>query len=187
MKKAEVLEALDTYFSAVTQEQFVRDLRKAGFTVIENGGRSMRTVSVEMARKLKEAGLEWKPKPLDNFVHNGCEMYVWHFDGEMVVCKLPLLYFGHRWDGTERLGLDECVWLPSLSDLMAWLEERGWCLNIGYNCCSRGLKYCDIKPVASDNFDAIKELTSGTWEDSAAKAVLWVLEQEAAQCETETT
>lgn len=154
------------------------------------GGYIMRTVSLEMAEKLREVGLRWEPKAFDKFSHKGFRLPVWYVqDGEVIV-KMALIHEGKKWIGqtfTEKIPIKECIWLPTLSDLLEWLEGQGYVVNIvqeyvfndakPHYCCNIWEKGID---KLGEYWREAGEFKADTREDAAAKAVLWVLEQEAA-------
>lgn len=124
----------------------------------------MRTVSLELAKKLKEAGLQHQ-------ITYG-DWYLAWLPTEEIYLQKPVLY-----DYTACGPYEEDIWLPTLADLLEWLEGQGWRykLSLHYNnkyciqlCASNILSYW----MWGDGFYA------DICEDAAAKAVLWVLEQE---------
>ncbi len=119
----------------------------------------MRTVSLEMARKLKEAGLEWD-----------WEIGDWYCVYDVVTGNVVKVYLA---DENFSLGnyLPEHftrVWLPTLSDLLEWLEGRGY-----------GWELYHTGAIKIFQPGLIEWFNGKSIEDAAAKAVLWVLEQEA--------
>jgi hypothetical protein len=67
-------------------------------------------LSLELARKLKDAGLVWEPKRGD-----------WFQDG-----KWEFLFLDAVKEETKENYKKNCTWLPSLSQLLAEIEERGY-------------------------------------------------------------
>lgn len=128
----------------------------------------MRTVSVEMARKLKKAGLRWKPKIGDFHLQDN--------ETEIRICQyIP--------PNKEELA-ERCLWLPSLSDLLEWLEEWGYYSTLYVSVCN-GQKNCRcelhwVDTITYEECGTIDvDFVADSRVDAAAKAVLWVLEQEA--------
>ena len=70
-------------------------------------------ISIELARKLKDAGLNWEPKKGD-----------WFID-----LDFPENANLNREDN-PCLSREYFAWLPSLSDLLAEVERRGWAWSI---------------------------------------------------------
>jgi len=71
---------------------------------------------------------------------------------------------------------EKCLWLPTLPDLLEWLEERGftWVLT--------RTSRCDCKFILLEKGKGVAGIREDFWadtsEDTAAKAVEWVLERE---------
>ncbi|MBO8168172.1 MAG: hypothetical protein H0Z35_03170 [Thermoanaerobacteraceae bacterium] len=77
----------------------------------------MRMVSVDMARRLKGAGLRWEPKLGD--------WAVWQKDIGLVDIELSngIVRINHG-SGYTYETVEKCLWFPTLSDLLGWLEGR---------------------------------------------------------------
>lgn len=101
----------------------------------------MKTVSLELAKRLKSAGLEWKPKRGDWF-----NAPIFNVD---IFCLVTT--FG-EFDVKENH-----IWLPSLSDLLEVLEK----------ICTVDLHELSVKWRTAED----------SWEDAAAKTLLWALGQ----------
>lgn len=127
----------------------------------------MRTVSYEMAKKLKDAGLRWEPKIGDFHLQDN--------ETEIRICQyIP--------PNKEELA-DRCLWLPTLSDLLEWLEGRGYWWSIHTMAWEDWtIKYLIViyeKDISTEYFTEAHRIISDTPEKATAEAVLWVLEQEA--------
>ena len=124
-------------------------------------------ISLEKAKELKEAGLLWEPC-FGEWVHVDGEnkMIVHVCEGEFgdykdIRCLSPFTGIAK---GLRDL---ECVWLPSLSQLLTEIEKRG---------CSYQI---DGKNSPSDNDGmSIKLFKAESPEDAAADALIWLLGQE---------
>ncbi len=130
----------------------------------------MRTVSLEMAKKLKEAGLQHQ------IVYG--DWYLAWLPTEETYLQKPVLY-----DYTAYGPYEEDIWLPTLSDLLEWLEGRGYVVDITQPLIfEKDSPYfiCDIweKSTISEYWEHVGTFEANSREDAAAKAVLWVLEQE---------
>jgi hypothetical protein len=118
-----------------------------------------KTVSLDMARRLKEAGLKWEPKENDIMVTPVPD------DSERLVYTLlpPRIVYVNQ---------ERCTWLPTLSDLLDELEARGWVYSFGPMSDSKAI--CLWRrdwERPTERFEAASN------EDAAAQALLWVLER----------
>lgn len=125
----------------------------------------MRTVSLEMAKKLKEAGLQHQ------IVYG--DWYLAWLPTEETYLQKPVLY-----DYTAYGPYEEDIWLPTLSDLLEWLEGREYKYTISFFETVKGLKPF-IRIWKPENIIGdTNAFYADTPEDAVAKAVLGVLEQE---------
>jgi hypothetical protein len=114
-------------------------------------GIHVNTVSVLLAKRLKQEGMEWYPR-----------------DGDIV------LFRDNQFVLTEReifnLGITalqkEYLWLPRLGDLLDWLESKG---------CQYQLSSSNAFLYVSPDGRVCKTFKAGTRENSAGEAVLWTL------------
>ena len=127
--------------------------------------------SLKLAQKLKAAGLEWEPKLLDCYVID--DNNIPELDPSVVcIAKTQsdidaIKELSHAWHPR----VIQTVWLPHLDQLLTEIEARGW----RWSFATTGSCYgCYIV-----NVDSKKEHESitGTPEDVAARALLWILEQ----------
>ena len=122
-------------------------------------------ISLELAKELKEAGLEWEPQIYD------------YFDGPNGIEPVESL---HLLDGMIEMVNDcrkhwvELLWLPTLSQLLTEIEQRGYgydlytntpyqddyAINLWHEGCQS-----DYAPVAD------------TPEAAAAAALIWILRE----------
>lgn len=138
-------------------------------------------ISLVKAKRLKELGLKWKPKIGDAYILHG-------LDGESV-----LLIDGTNGSGKDestkstkslnRIDPESLTWLPSLSQLLAEIANKGW--DVGRLMIHGGgvksellLRRTDGEHIAAD---WSPWFTTSTPEDAAASALIWILEQEASQ------
>lgn len=130
-------------------------------------------IGVELARELKEAGLEWKPKQgdwayiVDPYDKNGTL--------SRVIGKNDVRDFG----GTKH---PEDVWLPSLSQLLAEIEGRGYEWETGLIMTIGGPEmpgrhksgyWCEI--WLSEDMRTKYRIKADTPEEAAGQALLWIL------------
>lgn len=113
-------------------------------------------ISLETAKKLKEAGLKWEPEHGDWFHHNA-------FGHEIVSNKFP----------PEKV-TEGFIWLPRLDQLLSEVEKRGWYWSI-YKDRMLDNYACFINQLAGGNG---KQCIEKSPEEATAEALIWILEQE---------
>jgi hypothetical protein len=138
-------------------------------------------LSLEKAKKLKDAGLKWRPKLGDMFYYrrfgNDEEGEIAFADKEDVKNQ----------DETQHyIETGHWVWVPHLDQMLAWIGKCGYSFNIGsemvldtytgewkptgkYMCC-----------CGHTGKDAVGEFKALFLDEAVAQAVLWILEQEEA-------
>lgn len=112
-----------------------------------------KTCSLEMARRLKDAGLTREPQRGDYFS--------WR--------ETKLIYDG--WMHRATIETEECTWLPTLSDLLDELGARGYEVD-SFRKTVTGKYPCKI----SGHEDWFV-FNADTREDAAGEALEWVLKQ----------
>ena len=116
-------------------------------------------ISIEKARELKEAGLKWVPMAGDSWTYINMDM----------VTVINCLYDFE----CEVRDTSDCLFIPSLSQLLAEIEARGWhYIFNGKNTISE--QYGIV--IAND--DMFKTFEADTPEEACADALLWILEQQ---------
>lgn len=112
-------------------------------------------ISLEMARKLKEAGLEWEPKKGD---------WYWVFGTN----SIDLITIDRN-DIVPK----SIIFLPSLDQLLAEIEKCAyeWCLEQARDKYRLSLWFDQA---------CVYEFRADTPEDAAAEALLWILSQKEA-------
>lgn len=121
-------------------------------------------ISLELAKKLKAAGLKWEPKQGDCY---------WDVDYKKV---------RHTGRPGKLLWVSWHIWLPSLSQLLAEIEARDYQWNLCKNTMRFKNGYYDIAiyqggiPWAYHTPFAVD-----TPAEAAGQALLWILEQEGSQ------
>jgi hypothetical protein len=120
-------------------------------------------ISVELAKKLKAAGLVWEPRAGDFYINSRFLNTVEIVNSGMV-------------RATEILK-DGYTWCPRLDQLLVEIERRGfrWGINnlgsFGDHDVSIGLFNWEGRTYIKGQF------YTDTPEDTAAQALLWILEQ----------
>ena len=117
-------------------------------------------ISRDLATELKAAGLErHNPQQRDLFWVKGSKLLN------------PMVYGFHH-------GIDEYedIWLPTLSDLLAEIEARGWEWELRKPGWSD--TYCMALYKSKDGLETQQGTEGDTPEEAAAKALLWVLKEE---------
>jgi len=117
-------------------------------------------ITLELAKKLKAAGLDWEPKG-----HDCCALN----DMEWLFGSLPE-------DFRRFSNWDKLIWLPSLSQLLAEIEARGY----SWDCKCLPLRpECD--PEYRCEIGGFGTFRTPIWgdtpEEAAGLALLWILEQ----------
>ena len=116
-------------------------------------------ISLEMARKLRDAGLEWEPLAGD--------FYSW--------CGRNWLVDFCQTSQAEILARqpDPALWLPRLDQLLAEVEKGNyeWCLEQARDQYRLSLWFDQA---------CVYEFRSDTPDDAAGQALLWILSQKEA-------
>lgn len=125
-----------------------------------------RMLSLETAKKLKDAGMQWEPNYADLYqlIIEGIEN-IYCYDESILAC-LEI----NRYNPT---------WIPRLDQLLAEIEKRGYNWNIGSGeFWPDKPKYC--MGLFGEEGQYIKgQFYGDSPDESAAQALLWILEQEA--------
>lgn len=170
----------------------------------------MKTVSLEMAKKLKKAGLQWEPKEGDWFA-TSCSSLSYVYGG----MKNGIVWGNHNEYILRELGTDDKVylltdqdvdsgfygwsigdsfpeerelidryflWLPTLSDLLEWLENKEYVIDLfNIPLSNKWIKFLRLWRKTKNRNKRVQNMDcdyADTWEDAAGKAVLWVLESD---------
>ena len=115
-------------------------------------------ISLELAQKLKVAGLEWEPKQGD-----------WGFVLGSEMPRLCPVGYGEKVEP----GIDD-IWLPRLDQLLAEIKARGWEAD---SVQHKGKYACDIAYLSDTVHTKYQTFDGDTREDACAHAYLWILEQ----------
>lgn len=119
-------------------------------------------LSIEMAKKLKEAGLVWNPDIGDIFFYDEG-----HWDSLSLNDVINGEFKGEILDYIE----EEWLFAPRLDQLLAEIEKRGWKHEL-YSHPEFGKYHCVIQKGGIRRlFDA------NSPEEAAAQSLLWILEQ----------
>lgn len=124
-------------------------------------------ISLEKAKALKEAGLAWEPERGDRYYAVGCANGEIKYIG--LIDRLPFGYFCDI----------VAVFAPSLSQLLAEIEKRGYCWKLYKNYTKFLTGFYDIalyqKSAINQRYHT--PFAVDTPEDAAADALLWILGQ----------
>jgi hypothetical protein len=122
-------------------------------------------ISLETAKALKEAGLEWKPRKFDSYFHPNLRNALIN-DPHVPKCGIK----------------PELIFAPSLDQLLEEIERRGY---------EWAIAFCRAEGYAAQlwNVGKKKKLASFTTshdtpEEVAAQALLWILGKGDCSCET---
>jgi hypothetical protein len=127
-------------------------------------------LSLEMAKKLKSAGLKWEPKQDDRVYCNEPG-----FIGKTgTICQAGYPFLGTR----VNIALDDnsiavfdsrkLINAPRLDQILAEIEARGYGWGID------GLGYCQLFRSGY----MVKVVRADSPEEAAAQALLWIMEQD---------
>ena len=121
-------------------------------------------ISLEMAKKLKAAGLEWEPQIGD--------MFYWHNGKDWGIDALTSEDVNNNLDETRDF-IDEGAWIfaPSLEQLLVEIEKRGygWKLEKFHAYNLRQMQIYKIN-------DLLGCFEADSPEEAAAQVLLWIYE-----------
>lgn len=130
-------------------------------------------LSLELARKLKEAGLPWNVTIYD-FCYYQERLYVVTF---AFIDKVII-------SAGVRVDISKCVFAPRLDQLLAEIEQQGysWHLYTYTLPIAKTTSYaCEVfkfgKPIFTSNGCTFAGSSTGP-EDATAQALIWILERE---------
>ena len=123
-------------------------------------------ISLEMAKKLKEAGLEWNPDIGDIFFYDEE-----HWDSLSLNDVINGEFKGEILDYIE----EEWLFAPRLDQLLAEIEELGYSWFTETDTERYFIRVVEIKKP--NNFHVV---FLDTPEEAAAEALLWIYERRAA-------
>lgn len=75
--------------------------------------------------------------------------------------------------------IPKVVWTPSLSQLLAEIEARGWGYGLDHSFSSKKYRFGIYRGINGRDFKG-KNFWGATPDEAAAQALLWILEQEVA-------
>jgi len=127
-------------------------------------------LSLETAKRLKEAGLEWEPQNYDFYV--------------MTIFEIPLITcMSDKWTVKSvrkdvlEFGDERRVWLPRLDQILAHIEKLGYWLFLWGTANGR---YCvELIKHHADGYGSkcIDFFYNESLEEAAAEALLWILRE----------
>jgi len=160
---------------------------------MRKGGKRI-VISLETARKLKEAGLRWEPRAGDCFFDLSWTptyeviKHVRRYEPEYKLIY-SWEYFedylsGKRAFRLDKTSLNDTIFAPRLEQLLAEIVKRipeGTEVGLEYwNCMWQGIemKWQLGMGQDKDSYYYEHEFVADTPEEAAAQALLWILEQE---------
>lgn len=118
-------------------------------------------ISLDMAKKLKDAGLKWEP-------NRGDWYYSYH---DRLYCLGETGYLhGEEW---AKVREDIMVFAPRLDQLLAEIEKRGY--RAESDGPYPGAEELQYSCVIRKNSNALKIGTGDTRDEAAAQALIWIL------------
>lgn len=138
-------------------------------------------ISLELAQKLKDAGLGWEPKPGDiaietDIAKNKHELGIVRClaKGENFY-RFELTYL--TWGSTVTYNYC-CLWLPRLDQLLTEIEARGYLWSLHRSLFPEGEYTCEVAKIKGGYMDLpSKTLNANNSEDATARALIWLLER----------
>ena len=128
-------------------------------------------ISLELAKKLKDAGLEWGMKKGDAYANSLNNIF----------------YYSNEFNFAHSLGDSSLnsIWLPSLSQLLTEVERRGWAWSINmieeemvpYHVSADSKYEFNLAPKETPYILEFSTLSTFP-EEVAGQALLWILERE---------
>lgn len=142
-------------------------------------------ISLDLAKRLKEAGLEWEPKIGDFAWYKEHQGVIICIDSRILIIQWSDLgrCYSDFWAG-DALPPENMLFLPRLDQLLAEIERRGYGYDLHTLTTNHEHKYyCAIKLLECACGYRIDNISWGPFkadnpEDAAAKALIWVLERE---------
>ena len=127
-------------------------------------------ISLELAKRLKEAGLTWEPQIGD--------MFYWHNGKDWEIDALTSEDVNGRLDETRDF-IEEGFWIlaPRLDQLLGEIEKRGfiWAFDVSATNGNKVIGYA-MNIATSLDWEDEEEFRSDSPEEAAASALLWILE-----------
>ena len=127
-------------------------------------------ISLELAKRLKEAGLTWEPQIGD--------MFYWHNGKDWEIDALTSEDVNGRLDETRDF-IEEGFWIlaPRLDQLLGEIEKQGfiWVLDVSATNGNKVIGYA-MNIATSLDWEDEEEFRSDSPEEAAASALLWILE-----------
>ena len=138
-------------------------------------------ISLELAEKLKNAGLIWKPQKGDNvFLKN----LINEWKTEQIVSRVfPHTVQMNGWGQLHTRQFKDCLFRPRLDQLLAEIERQGYWYKQGNaipipSCPYK--YYCEIWQTNKSGEElCYHEFAENSPEEAVGQALLWILEQEA--------
>ena len=123
-------------------------------------------ISLETAKKLKEAGLEWEPKFGDYY-----KIPVVFEDGMTEVMDIKQVMSYHKNPEEWEESINSFVFIPRLDQLLAEIERLGWKYELRND--EAGIDYVCF--VFSEGYNEYAHANTPT--NAAAEALLWIYER----------
>ncbi|NLW90009.1 MAG: hypothetical protein GXY34_00185 [Syntrophomonadaceae bacterium] len=123
-------------------------------------------ISLEMARKLKDAGLEWDPKKYDYFQLTILEK-------PLTTCLTDDYSVKSYQKESQEIRQKHRLWLPRLDQLLAGIEKLGYEWAMAF-CRAEG--YVAQLWIVGKKKKLASFTSKAAPDDAVAEALLWILE-----------
>jgi len=141
-------------------------------------------ISLETAKRLKEAGLEWK-------VQLGDSLYFHvHIGGEWAEGFIETRDIEYWEETQENIEDGNWIFAPSLDQLLKDIEKAGYLWTMGTPASLETMKHEGdymigvIIPCGEEEIPEDQVFISNSRDEAAAEARIWILEQGVQGCET---
>ena len=136
------------------------------------GGKA-KVISIEIAKKLKDAGLEWEQHELD--------FYYWPYRDDLcqLMCFEIALFYCDE-DEAYRTTKEHGIYMPRLDQLLIEIEgrERWEYALISHTMPNKTKRYeCTVTKYADGFTVEFNSSYADSPDEAAAQALLWIIEQ----------
>lgn len=130
-------------------------------------------ITLELAQKLKDAGLKWEPHREDKYTFEPVLVPKGTKNPEMIEIQSDRYVLDNACavGRYTRFTPANSIWLPSLEQLLEEIEKRGWKNNCMLSSRDKEEYQCTISQKGHDSL----KFYGATQEEAAGYALLWIL------------